>query len=251
MRILNTLIIFVLLSTLTLGVEVYMIDLQKSGNFVFEIRKDTTNDDITVDATKYENSYKYELLDFDDNTIDTFYFSFPKDNKFRLQAPFREEGATVIIYSPEDKQLEEIDVSNFGETCGDGICQAHESFKECAGDCPSGSQDFSCDGIKDKICDPDCSESSDPDCKQSSFLYILGLIGSIGLIVIIILILVIKIKNYKPKPKMYKDEPSFNPQLVQYCKNMIGQGYTRYQIRETLVRSGYNPKTIDQLLMRL
>ena len=49
-------------------------------------------------------------------------------------------------------------------TCGDGVCGVPENFKTCPKDCPSGSSDGYCDGVKDRKCDPDCTAKQDPDC---------------------------------------------------------------------------------------
>ena len=49
-------------------------------------------------------------------------------------------------------------------SCGDGICQDHESNFSCSDDCFSGGPDGYCDKQKDEICDKDCvPESLDPD----------------------------------------------------------------------------------------
>lgn len=49
-------------------------------------------------------------------------------------------------------------------TCGDGVCGIPENYKTCPVDCPSGSSDGYCDGVKDGKCDPDCNVKEDPDC---------------------------------------------------------------------------------------
>jgi putative hemolysin len=48
--------------------------------------------------------------------------------------------------------------------CGDKICGIPENYKTCPADCPSGSSDGYCDGVKDEKCDPDCTAKQDPDC---------------------------------------------------------------------------------------
>lgn len=53
----------------------------------------------------------------------------------------------------------------FEETsCGDGVCGLPENYKTCHEDCPSGSPDGYCDGVKDRKCDPDCTAKQDSDC---------------------------------------------------------------------------------------
>jgi hypothetical protein len=46
-----------------------------------------------------------------------------------------------------------------------GICQGLENYRNCPGDCPSGSKDNYCDGLKDGVCDMDCTGGEDPDCE--------------------------------------------------------------------------------------
>jgi len=75
-------------------------------------------------------------------------------------------------------EVEVTDLMNlsFRETiCGDGICGMPENYGTCPKDCPSGSYDNFCDGIKDGKCDPDCKEKygesaikMDPDCAEIS-----------------------------------------------------------------------------------
>ncbi len=48
--------------------------------------------------------------------------------------------------------------------CGDNRCVLGESYRNCPQDCPSGSSDYYCDGLKDGICDPDCQTEEDWDC---------------------------------------------------------------------------------------
>ena len=49
--------------------------------------------------------------------------------------------------------------------CGDGVCGFPDNYKTCPQDCPSGSSDGYCDGVKDGKCDPDCTAKEDPDCR--------------------------------------------------------------------------------------
>jgi len=49
--------------------------------------------------------------------------------------------------------------------CGDGRCSDPEDALTCPQDCPTGVQDFTCDGKVDGLCDPDCiGGTGDPDC---------------------------------------------------------------------------------------
>ena len=45
------------------------------------------------------------------------------------------------------------------------LCEPdYENYLTCPQDCPSGSSDKYCDGMKDGHCDPDCESGRDPDC---------------------------------------------------------------------------------------
>ncbi len=83
---------------------------------------------------------------------------------------FLSEKCMVCIL-PNGTEVEVTDLMglSFDETiCGDGICGIPENSETCPEDCPSGSLDAYCDGIKDGICDPDCKIQNiiekDPDC---------------------------------------------------------------------------------------
>ena len=79
--------------------------------------------------------------------------------------------------------------------CGDGRCSDPEDALTCPQDCPSGVQDFTCDGKSDGLCDPDCTGGSgDPDCGDGrqgggtpSLLVILGIAVAVVLVIIVVL----------------------------------------------------------------
>lgn len=50
----------------------------------------------------------------------------------------------------------------------DGVCQKGENYIFCPQDCPTGSKDDTCDGIKDGRVDPDCLPEADPDYKVTT-----------------------------------------------------------------------------------
>lgn len=82
----------------------------------------------------------------------------------QLIIPYFSGGKTIRIFDPADAKILDIDVGFFAQLCGDGVCQEHESYLECAQDCPSGSADDFCDRIVDGTCDPDCGVDGDADC---------------------------------------------------------------------------------------
>ncbi len=52
-------------------------------------------------------------------------------------------------------------------TCGNGVCDPHETHLSCSNDCPAGGRDNLCEDVKDSVCDSDCT-GSDPDCSDYS-----------------------------------------------------------------------------------
>jgi putative hemolysin len=86
--------------------------------------------------------------------------------------------------------------------CGDGRCSDPEDALTCPQDCPSGVQDFTCDGKSDGMCDPDCAGGTgDPDCGGGSGggtaggLNPLIIVGIGILIVVMIAIAIIRMRR--------------------------------------------------------
>jgi len=75
-----------------------------------------------------------------------------------------ESCSVCVLEDGREIEVTELMGLSFDETtCGDGKCGFPETFKTCPSDCPSGSRDEYCDGVKDGKCDPDCT--GDPDCR--------------------------------------------------------------------------------------
>ncbi|MEM2919043.1 MAG: DUF333 domain-containing protein [Candidatus Altiarchaeota archaeon] len=82
---------------------------------------------------------------------------------------FSEECAVCVLKNGTEIEVTKLMNLNFDEgVCGDNICVLGENFLSCPQDCPSGSYDGYCDGLKDGKCDPDCEIGKDPDCKIST-----------------------------------------------------------------------------------
>jgi len=85
-----------------------------------------------------------------------------------------DECAVCILENGTEVEVTDLMNLSFRETvCGDGTCGMPENYETCPKDCPSGSYDNFCDGIKDGKCDPDCKEKygesaikMDPDCAE-------------------------------------------------------------------------------------
>jgi putative hemolysin len=78
--------------------------------------------------------------------------------------------AVCILEDGREVEVAELMNLSFAESvCGDDFCAAGmESFNSCPEDCPSGGEDWYCDGVADGKCDPDCEKinEKDPDCKE-------------------------------------------------------------------------------------
>lgn len=72
--------------------------------------------------------------------------------------------AVCVLEDGSEVEVTELMGLTFEETrCGDGTCGMPENYSACPEDCPSGSSDAYCDGVRDGIVDPDCPEGYDPD----------------------------------------------------------------------------------------
>lgn len=83
-----------------------------------------------------------------------------------LAAP-EEECAVCVLENGEEVEVTKLMNLSFKDlgVCGDGFCfLGEENYDNCRNDCPSGSRDLYCDGVKDSICDPDCPTEQDEDC---------------------------------------------------------------------------------------
>jgi len=83
-----------------------------------------------------------------------------------LEIPYDVTAKNINVYSPSGKMIAFVNVSEFSQTCGDGVCEPGENYKTCPQDCRSGIKDGYCDGVADGVCDPDCTASQDPDCAK-------------------------------------------------------------------------------------
>lgn len=111
-----------------------------------------------------------------------------KDVCLRFRTDF---CAVCVLENGKEVEVTELMNLSFEETwCGDNACSDPENYLTCPEDCPSGSDDGYCDGIKDNKCDPDCEKNKDPDCKNTIEIPIIVQIIIIGIIIIGVLIFV-------------------------------------------------------------
>jgi hypothetical protein len=80
--------------------------------------------------------------------------------------PYFRNAKIVEIYNPNNTIAVVIDVSKYATCNHDNVCGLNENYNTCPEDCPSGSRDEYCDGIKDGRCDLDCIPEKDVDCRD-------------------------------------------------------------------------------------
>ena len=115
------------------------------------------------------NNQKVDAWDF-------FYCRVAKEYSYcyriGLEAESKKDGCYCVFKNGTKVEVTKLINLTLGSkpVCGDGSCDFldMENYRTCPQDCPSGSLDLYCDGIKDNKCDPDCirlnEREKDPDC---------------------------------------------------------------------------------------
>ncbi len=120
-------------------------------------------------SSSEKKDFVAQLFSLENELLETVYFA-PVEQDLVVKIPYHYNGKTIKIFSVQNlKQAKaEFSVQAFAKVCGNGICEAHESYENCTQDCPSGGADDYCDHQKDGICDPDCHnwQEVDPDCAK-------------------------------------------------------------------------------------
>ena len=80
---------------------------------------------------------------------------------FSLTIPYFRDGKTIYIYDSNDTNVLSVDVSQFADFCGDGVCSDEEDYQSCS---------------------QDCTRESEPE--TSNFLYIIIILISVGMLLI-------------------------------------------------------------------
>src|SRR3989344_5568577 len=208
-----------------------------------------------------ESGFLIKIISFEDKLIDSLHYNISENKKYILYVPYSIAAARIEIYNPLNSKVMDIDVSSFADTCGNGICEKHESYESCTKDCPSGNQDDFCDGIEDGICDSDCEaagtgtvnaslpskitqkspgaprieEAEKPQKKSNYLIWIL-----LALVAVISILLLLFIKKRK--------EDRTVSSLRQYIGDNVRHGYALQQIKDALFREGYSEKEIDKAI---
>ena len=209
-----------------------------------------------------------KTISFEEQLIGSLHYNISENRKYIIYVPYSKDAARIEIANPSNSTVRDFDVSSFADTCGNSICEKHESYESCTKDCSSGSQDDFCDGVKEGICDPDCSPAADSDCKaaaaevntsspsrimqkspdkvkgeetgepQKKSGYLAWILSASAVIIAISLFLLIR----KRKEKQTIGS------LSQYIGDNIRHGYALQQIKEALYREGYSEKEIDKAI---
>ena len=180
----------------------------------------------------------------------------------RLIIPYFKNGKGIIVYNSEKNKILEIDISSYSDVCGDRVCQEHESYSTCQQDCPSdfqsimgknqavANEDVSADNqegfaaiFSSKISEPinpfskPLHDSKVQKEKGNSVMPIL--VGIVILAVIIFLIMIFRIKHKQ-------HDTSQLQQLQKYVTTNLKKGYTKQQIRQNLLKAGWEQDIVDK-----
>ena len=215
---------------------------------------------------KDKSGFLIKTVSFENSDLDVIHFNMSEDKSYAVYLPYHKNAARIEMYNIQNSKIMDIDVSSFSDTCGNNICEEHESYESCTKDCPSGGKDDFCDGLSDNICDPDCLQKSDADCSigkeeknetlvtpaieketkqtmplkkvQDSSKYLLWI--SIAAAVIILMVLALLIKKLK--------ENKIVNSLKRYIIDNIRRGFSLQQIKDALFREGYKEKEINNAI---
>lgn len=204
-----------------------------------------------------------KTISFDNSEIGKAYYNLSENKKYLIYMPYSENAARIELYNPKNSIVMDISVSSFANTCGNKICEEHESYESCTKDCKSGSKDDFCDEASDGICDPDCSVKTDADCRNGEAKgnasiaakqgfeeeqksetqeinekpnYLLWVLLVLAIVVIALSFLFIKKRK----------EGQTSNSLKEYVSENIRRGFTLQQIKEALYRGGYSEKEVDK-----
>ncbi len=163
-------------------------------------------ENLFVTASEFEESdeadYVGKIFSFDSEVLSTFNIEIPEIaysfyspdegdegkrrhdlallnvQNFTFNAPYFENGKTLEISDLAGGVVERVDLAPFAETCGNNICEEHETYLECSNDCRIEDDNY-CLPYNDGICDADCpsvGKLADSDCKRSLSLRVAGIL---------------------------------------------------------------------------
>jgi len=174
-------------SLVTIPIEHYLVDLSYSGSSgVAQITSTTLVEGAARVGAEPTGGWRYDVVTAQGEIINHHFIAVPTDCQsanaanpkakitcteksqfdLSLEIPYDVTAKNINIYSPSGKMIAFVDVSQFSQRCGDGVCGQGENFKTCPQDCRSGIKDGYCDGVADGVCDSDCTASQDADCAK-------------------------------------------------------------------------------------
>ncbi len=151
--------------------------------------------------------YVGKLISFEGRTLSEFKFEFPRvewpamprenesdlshspiilnETNYTLLAPYLENAERLEVYDLKNQRVLSVDLGYLARTCGDNLCQEHESALTCPSDCRASVSDDLCTYEEDGVCDADCPRV-DPDCGLSrQNLYLIAGIIVLALVALI------------------------------------------------------------------
>ena len=267
-KILIFIILMALIATNASAAKYFVVEVKYfSGSLVF--------DQIGLREVEYdqnqadESGFLIKTISFEDKLIDSLHYNISENKKYIIYVPYSIAAARIEIYNPSNSKVMDMDVSSFADTCGNGVCEKHESYESCTKDCPSGNQDDFCDGIEDGICDPDCSPAADADCEAAGTGTVNASLPSkitqkspgaariekteepqekpnYLIWILLILVAVVGILLFLFIKKRKEDQTISS--LRQYIGENARHGYALQQIKDALFREGYSEKEIDKAI---
>ncbi len=218
----------------------------------------------------HNSGFSIRTMSFDEKELGLVYYGMDENKNYIIYIPYSENAARITVTNPQSSTIMDIDVSSYADTCGNDICEGHESYESCTKDCKSGGSDDFCDKIGDNICDPDCSPKLDSDCKGNAAQnqenktkastsaqstpkktatkkpaeqepdYLAWVFAAFGLL-IGFLLLVLWAFTKRRENKMAES-------LKPYVSESMRRGYDSQQIKDSLLRAGYAEKIADKAL---
>lgn len=230
----------------------------------------------------YAAGFLIKTVSFENTDLKTLHYDMSENKNYVIYVPYDRNAARMEVYSNNSKVMD-IDVSSFSDTCGNKVCDGHESYESCVADCASGGRDDFCDGVSDGVCDPDCSPKTDADCegrdakqpvpaqnaqnqeeerKQIGHQEGVGLSGeslqqpeaetdsaskpNYTLWLMLVFVVAVLLGGYLFIKK--RKESQIADSLKQYISENIKKGFTLQQIKNTLFREGYSEKEIEKAI---
>jgi len=268
MKLLFSLILALILILIPVSAEkAYVLSLSNLDNTITYSSIKVVDADVPEKSREYK--YSAQIIGFSGNIIYKTSFNPPSYGPFALTLPYESNAKKILLKNQEDKELLSISTAQFADTCGNYICEDHESYETCPDDCRSGSEDDYCDEEQDGICDPDCINGEDIDCtkkektednqdanktkpnanieplkkailkkrivpkKESSIILIIILTVLSSLLISVFALLINK--NKKRDAEILK----------KYLTKYLSKGYSYKQLEQALINQGYKKQDIE------